>query len=68
MKKISIRSIFLIVVTVVVVLLVIFNMRTFIPFSIGVRIFQIPFFLAFAITYGLGVISCIFFKKTFKAK
>lgn len=40
-----------------IILLVIFNFRTRVPFSIGFRVFQIPFFFAFAIAYGTGAIS-----------
>lgn len=40
-----------------IILLVFFNFRTRVPFSIGIQVFQIPFFFAFAIAYGAGAIS-----------
>jgi len=59
MSVINVRRGLFAALVVIATLLVIFNMRTRIPFSIGVRVYQIPFFVAFAIAYGLGVVSYI---------
>lgn len=51
------------IIGIIVLLLVIFNFRTRIPFSIGIRLFQIPFFFAFAIAYIAGAASWALFTR-----
>lgn len=53
----TVMRVTLIVCVVALTLLIIFNFRTYVPFSIGVRVFQIPFFLAFAVAYAMGAVS-----------